>query len=1108
MSKRLRQRARRTLRALIATVCLCLLAAWVAGEWIIPAYIGRRLQAALAEVWAGPVRIREVRFRYFGPIDLIGVRVEDEQSRQWIEADVVRVRLRNWPGLSPALHELEVDRLAVQLHLDGAKSWLIREPADTPEVRGPIDLDHIRVHSLLVSVGRGRQRVDLAEMRVAVNRKADRYVLLVETLSSGRNRLTLNGTVAPGSGEFEAAAYLARSMVSQEFELLCEVLGRPLPLVDAKCHISGGLQAKGILWDPESIRVSGEGHIDDGALSRPDGPGIEHLSVSVGLRDGRLSAEALSFHAFGGRARGSGLAEWKDGALTYRADVEIHRVDLAALNEVLGFDWMQQGVANGEFAIEGTPDEPLYVKSRGSIRADVGVGRVRTVGGPFGLDIHLTRGERGRWASRGQVTLDGWDVAAKERLISDLKASLDIRGREIEMAAFTARLADGTLTASGQGSLPYDWPREPMEFTTSLSCDGVRMDSLTEALGPSMEFPACRGSVRAEVRGTAGRSLLLRAAGQASMATQEDRPKRLTGTCELTVSGLGGQASPQITGLLTDWVWTEDDRKLLALRQATIESFGDNVRVRDMIVDTPGGQVSAQAQLRHLPGEGLAYTGEFSCQDFDAAGLFAQESRRDVDTRLNLAGTFAGHGAKTLTAQAEGKVQVRWPAEAIEAGAVALATFSAGDFFGPNPAEHLSLNVDVRDGVVFRKQRDVISGLTAKARLTPGGGGAFHLAGLAAGGQVEADIRPVTSGRRWGYVGEAKIQDIDLARLPDDLSPPSWMQSMRISGTLALEGVEFETLSVRGEGAAVGKIGAENDWDAAGNYDMVITMTASTPSETSLITGKARLAEWTLSNYRGTVVEDLRFSVLALGRSVDVGGIRGTVLGGQGYGVLRLDMPQDKPMAFRGKVAVDGLDLTTVAQAMGHGGKDVAGKADLAYRFDAQSFALQTIRGRGALQVRDSQMTGVPLLESLLGVLGAQPAAAADADLDLAFENVGEIVTLTDGRLATPVVAVSPIPGGTVNLATRELDLHVVAALLNDIDELVNVPLLELFVPFARRLSQLHVTGTWDSRETVRVRKEPLGDLGAATVEFLKGVVKTGGDLTEIVTQPMQDLIP
>ena len=200
-----------------------------------------------------------------------------------------------------------------------------------------------------------------------------------------------------------------------------------------------------------------------------------------------------------------------------------------------------------------------------------------------------------------------------------------------------------------------------------------------------------------------------------------------------------------------------------------------------------------------------------------------------------------------------------------------------------------------------------------------------------------------------------------------------------------------------------------------------------------------------------------------------------------------------------------GIQLYSVREDMG---KDVAGTADLAYRFDAQQLALQTVRGRGSLQVRDSQMTGVPLLASMLGALGAQPTAATDADLDLAFENSGEIVTLTGGRLATPVVAVSPIPGGTVDLATRELDLHVVAALLNDIDELVNVPLLELFVPFARRLSQLHVTGTWDSRETVRVRKEPLRDLGAATVKFFKGVVRTGGDLAEIVVQPMQELSP
>ena len=106
------------------------------------------------------------------------------------------------------------------------------------------------------------------------------------------------------------------------------------------------------------------------------------------------------------------------------------------------------------------------------------------------------------------------------------------------------------------------------------------------------------------------------------------------------------------------------------------------------------------------------------------------------------------------------------------------------------------------------------------------------------------------------------------------------------------------------------------------------------------------------------------------------------------------------------------------------------------------------------------------------------------------------------------MLAISPIAGGTINLATGELDLHVVAALLRDIDALANVPLLELLMPLSRRLSQLHVTGTWDSRETITVRKEPLRDIGAATLKFFKGVTETGGDLADIVTQPIGELTP
>ncbi|NQU76629.1 MAG: hypothetical protein HQ546_09990 [Planctomycetes bacterium] len=1103
MGNRMRNWTRRVAWALILISALCLLMAWVAGEWIIPSYIREQVSEALAGVWGGSVTIREIRFSYFGPIDLIEVRVEDADGQQWLAAETLRVRLRHWPGLNPAVEDLEID----QLHVHVYESPTVHRPTDFAEPVSPDAIPHrIRVHSLVISGSRGHEGVNLEAMRVAVDYRDGRYALLVETLPPYQNRLVLRGWLEPGSGRFQAETRVDRAITPPQFRFVRQVLVPSLPVEYAQGHIAGRLDVHGTVQKPQSYQIAADGRISDGSLTLPKGIMVEGLATDLNLQNGRLRLTGVSCRSLGGRAEGEGVLDWGEGIIAYEGNAAVENLDPAVFADALElFCGVRKGKINGEFAVKGGSRQPLRVRGRGDVRADVQSGPVQMVHGPFSFDVRWVPDQAGVLEPQGQVTLQGWEASTNGCLTTNLEASLQLKGRKITIKSVSASTMDGTMAASGHVVFPEHWPGNPIEFALAMVLKDVQTDVLCKAIGLSAGLPAGQVNLKTDLSGAAGRTGRLRASGGVSAMIGGSR-QRLTGTYDLDFSGLGRGKEMRIGGSLTNWAWSEEDHSLASLRHATIATRDGDLVVENAVIGTRGGDVHVQGRLSRDQQGVLTHQWQFSCRDLDLASLMPWgdgDGPRPL-TRVSLEGTLAGREAGLLTAKAQGQTFVQWPGQPFQATADVSVDLSLKNL--RMPLESLTMKVGVKDGLARNDKGEIVTDVTGSLQIAPGIPASVRLAGRAAGGQFSADLRLMMPERLLKYVGEVQVRDMDLAHLPG-FPNPTGVRSTSVSGLFTVESDQIETLRICGKGTAAASLNLHAGWDLAGDYEFDGHLSGLGKANPLQIKGNGRLFGWNVHNSHGTAVKDFRCSVLAFGRSVDVGGIRGSFLGGSGQGLLRLDLPTDKPMSLRGRLLLADLELSTVAQVMGHEEADVAGKMDFAYRFSGQELTLEGINGSGVLHVRQSRMGGVPLVEALVAAVRARPEAAADTDLDLEFDNAGQNLTIVGGRLATPLAAVRPIPGGSVNLATRELDVHVVAAILDDIDELVNVPFLKLLVPFTRRLSQLHVTGTWESRQTIQVSKEPLRDIGSATVEFFKGVVKTGGDLGDVVVQPIHELL-
>jgi hypothetical protein len=119
------------------------------------------------------------------------------------------------------------------------------------------------------------------------------------------------------------------------------------------------------------------------------------------------------------------------------------------------------------------------------------------------------------------------------------------------------------------------------------------------------------------------------------------------------------------------------------------------------------------------------------------------------------------------------------------------------------------------------------------------------------------------------------------------------------------------------------------------------------------------------------------------------------------------------------------------------------------------------------------------------------------------------LVTIDEARAATPVVAMTVEKGSTIHLLTHEVDAYVVAGLIDELNRFFNqIPLLRLTTSLTSRLSRLHVTGRWDDRASLRIRKTPLRDLSEGTIVFLRRSAAGGGQLGRDILSTLEDLAP
>jgi len=164
---------------------------------------------------------------------------------------------------------------------------------------------------------------------------------------------------------------------------------------------------------------------------------------------------------------------------------------------------------------------------------------------------------------------------------------------------------------------------------------------------------------------------------------------------------------------------------------------------------------------------------------------------------------------------------------------------------------------------------------------------------------------------------------------------------------------------------------------------------------------------------------------------------------------------------------------------------------------------------KGYVYLKDAGLADVPLLTGLFHVAGLTQLEALQAtDVEAAFTMKGRVVTLSQARLANAVAAVDVEPDGQVDIGKHSLDLYAIVAPIKQLhDVLASIPLVKLVVRLQDRLTRVHIRGDWNASPAGLISQESLQDIAEGTVDFLRGVISSGGRLGKTLYKTFGDVL-
>lgn len=356
-----------------------------------------------------------------------------------------------------------------------------------------------------------------------------------------------------------------------------------------------------------------------------------------------------------------------------------------------------------------------------------------------------------------------------------------------------------------------------------------------------------------------------------------------------------------------------------------------------------------------------------------------------------------------------------------------------------------------------------------------------------------------------GILRDGQSYSIDLKRLANKPG-----ESLVASGTVDgsaldtdLNVVMQHTIAQKEAAAILAMLTTPFVTQAAGKLDLKLDLhgrLSEFPAPSAIrISGAIGLTDGSVACARGPFMRGLSGEVRFDGQAPlsAAGEWSATFCKGLTKGELSAKIQDDGTLGYRCKVDAQGVSFDEMSKLLSGSQETRRGELQFIYIVAGHIGDRGETAGRGYLYLEDAGLADVPLLTGLFHVAGLTQLEALQAtDVEAAFTMKGRVVTLSQTRLANAIAAVDIEPGGQVDFERHSLDLYAIVAPIKQVSDLLaSIPFMTLVVKLKDRLTRVHIQGDWNAPPESLISKESLQDITEGTVDFLRGVVSSGGRL-------------
>ncbi len=276
--------------------------------------------------------------------------------------------------------------------------------------------------------------------------------------------------------------------------------------------------------------------------------------------------------------------------------------------------------------------------------------------------------------------------------------------------------------------------------------------------------------------------------------------------------------------------------------------------------------------------------------------------------------------------------------------------------------------------------------------------------------------------------------------------------------------------------------------------------------------GRITLSDWTLSAVRGPLMTGVKADMNIKNESgapTAHGDIVADVCEGRTEIKIDANVTPAGSIKYHVETTGKGISFDALVKSFAADSEKRTGKLKFRYVVEGDTAANELPSGQGRVALANANLTNVPILTQLLGMIGLSDInPLKDSGVEADFAIKGQTMTLNQAGLANDALAVDVEPGGTVNFATHQLDLYVLAVPVKRLHDFVaSIPFVKSVVDLGDKLARLHIKGNWNDPPASLITKEPLTDLTEGAKDFFKGIASQAGSVGAGVLGRIGELI-